>query len=472
MKDTSGISIAIPLAGLLLMFAAAPVQQARGASGDEDIVSFESVARDDANTPNNIAIARALDSAVGDPRAAKMIDFLTRESQQESVGLRPEGVLHLGGTNAHVTSTGVTVFDVLEPHDLRKDLALIDPEALTSIFNIRVSQANVETANLERRMDDIRAGSTGFSAPGFSLNDTAPGFDQGLAGPSGAEGKSGKSVTEMVPGPKWGVFLTGLGDFADIGSTSNAKGFNLATGGFNLGGDYRFTPNFAVGVTGGYTHTDVSLSNSGDLYSDSAKFGAYATAFSGGFYGDAGVSGGFDSYGTHRTALHGSANGGTDGGNITTLVATGYDWKKGALTIGPAADFQYTYASFNGFSEHGSLAPLTIHGQAADSIRTSVGMKTTYDWKVAQVHVIPEFKAAWQHEYGQSDYSLVSSFANGAGNSFNVQGPSIGRDTLLISAGVSVQLNERFTLYAYYDGELATDNYEANNVSAGCRLAF
>ena len=67
---------------------------------------------------------------------------------------------------------------------------------------------------------------------------------------------------------------------------------------------------------------------------------------------------------------------------------------------------------------------------------------------------------------------FVASFANGAGNSFTVNSPQIGRDSLLIGAGTAVLLNERVSLYAYYDGELLRTNYESNNVSAGVRVTF
>ena len=49
---------------------------------------------------------------------------------------------------------------------------LISPEELAAIFNIGVSLANIQTVNLERRMDDIRAGSSGFSASRFLRSDT------------------------------------------------------------------------------------------------------------------------------------------------------------------------------------------------------------------------------------------------------------------------------------------------------------
>jgi outer membrane autotransporter protein len=86
--------------------------------------------------------------------------------------------------------------------------------------------------------------------------------------------------------------------------------------------------------------------------------------------------------------------------------------------------------------------------------------------------VKPEFRAAWQHEFGDRDYSLVSRFASGAGSSFTVNGPAIGRDSLLVGAGVAVLLNDRISTYAYYDGELGRTNYVSHNVSAGVRVTF
>jgi outer membrane autotransporter protein len=388
--------------------------------------------------PNTLAVARALDSAVGDPRAANLIGFLDSQPLNE----------------------------------LCPDLELISPEELASIFNIGVSLANIQTVNLERRMDDIRAGSRGFSARGFSIDRRVPDFSPGLAGPTGPEGKSGPSVMQPTPQNRWGVFVTGLGEFTSVDDTSIAPGYDLTTGGVTLGVDYRVGSNFAIGLTGGYAHTNADLVNNGNLEVDGGKIGLYATAFGGGFYVDAAVTGGFNNYDIDRTALLGTARGSTEGAEVTALVATGYDWKIGGLSIGPVANFQYTYVDFDSFTESGSLAPLKFNNQNADSIRTSIGLKTSYDWKVGSVVVRPEIRAAWQHEFGDTEYSIVSSFANGAGNSFTVNGPQIGRDSLLIGAGAAVLLNDRVSIYAYYDGELARTNYSSNNVSAGLRVTF
>jgi len=187
---------------------------------------------------------------------------------------------------------------------------------------------------------------------------------------------------------------------------------------------------------------------------------------------DLAVTGGYNSYDTKRSALQGTARGDTDGGELNVLAGAGYDWTVGALTIGPTATYQYSLVGIDGFTETGSLAPLNIASRNAESIRTTLGFKASYDWKIGGMLVRPEIRASWQHEYGDSSYGLDASFANGAGGSFLVNGPEIGRDSLLIGAGVAIQCSERFSTYFYYDGELGRENYERHGVSGGVRIAF
>jgi outer membrane autotransporter protein len=400
--------------------------------------SFAEFASIFGGTPNAVAVGEALDSAVGDPRAAELIGVLNNQSLT----------------------------------DLSEDIDLISPEQLTSIFVLGVSLANVQSANLERRMEDIRAGSSGFSSAGFAINGSGPSFWEGFSGVSGPEGKSGPAVFAPVPQNRWGVFATGLGEFTNVDSTFNARGYDLATGGFTMGIDYRIGSHFAIGLTGGYAYTHADLFNGSRIKVNGGKLGLYATAFGSGFYLDTAVVGGLSGYDTRRTALEGTARGDTLGGDLNVLVAGGYDWKKGGLTIGPTASFQYTLVGFGDFTESGSLAPLAYPSQNAESFRTAFGMRASYDWKIGPIRLVPELRLAWQHEFGETDYALVSSFASGAGNSFTVNGPAIGRDSMLLGAGFAIHWNDRISTYVYYDGELFRTNYLSNNVSAGFRLTF
>jgi outer membrane autotransporter protein len=115
---------------------------------------------------------------------------------------------------------------------------------------------------------------------------------------------------------------------------------------------------------------------------------------------------------------------------------------------------------------------LKFPDQNTESERTAFGAKASYECKIGQIAVIPQVSAAWQPEFGDSAYSVVAGFASGAGNNFTVNGPDIGRDSLLVGAGATVILSKRVSTYLYYDGEFARTNYLSNNVSGGFRISF
>jgi autotransporter-associated beta strand protein len=388
-------------------------------------------------TPNELAVAKALDSARGDPREAALFAFLNSQP---------------------ITSL---------PHDL----SLIAPTQISSI-NAGVSVGKVQTSNIGQRMTNIHAGSTGFSSSGFTLNGDAPTFGTGLAGETGAEGKSGPSVLAPIPENRWGFFVTGLGEFTNVDSTANANGYDVNTGGITLGVDYRVTPYFAVGLLGGYAHNNVSLVGGGNIDVNGGTFGAYATLFGSGFYLDAAVTGGPSGYDTHRTALVGSASGSTEGADLNVVVSAGYDWKYGNFSIGPTASFEYGYVGLDSFSETGSLAPMKFPDQNTESETTTFGAKATYEWKVGKITLIPQVSVGWQHEYGSVAYQVVAGFASGAGTNFTVNGPEIGRDSLLIGAGLSMIWSDRISTYVFYDGDVARTNYDSHTVTGGFRITF
>lgn len=385
-------------------------------------------------TINQKAVAANLDQVVRDPRAARLIDFLDTEPVA----------------------------------NLAHDFDLIAPEELASIYAIGFSQATIQSINLERRLDDIRAGSNGFSAAGF--NPRMPGRNPEA---------DGKSTTELprafAPSAdnSWGVFVTGAGEFVNVGNDDlNARGYDITTGGFTLGVDYRLSSNFAVGMNAGYARSEGDLTDNGHVTVDGGKVGFFATYFSKGFYLDGAIGGGWNSYDTRRSALLGSARGETDGGEFNGLIGAGYDWKCGGWTLGPTATFQYSKVAINSFSEEASLAPLNFPDQNEDSLRSTLGLKISRQCKVGPVIIKPELRAAWQHEFGDTVYPIDSRFASGAGNVFTVQGPRVGRDSALIGAGLGMQWNGRVSTYLYYDGQLGRSNYDAHNVSGGVRVSF
>ena len=92
-----------------------------------------------ATTPNHSAVAKALDSAAGDPRAAALIGFL---NSQPLANL---------------------------PHDLNP----IAPTQISSVNATSVSVGKVQVSNVGQRLIAVHGGSTGFSSSGFGMSGAA-----------------------------------------------------------------------------------------------------------------------------------------------------------------------------------------------------------------------------------------------------------------------------------------------------------
>jgi outer membrane autotransporter protein len=396
-------------------------------------------------TANEYAVGRSLDSAINDPRATGLLNYLY-------------------GRNLR---------------DLPKNLEKLTPDGFTSMLTLGPAFEQVQSLNLQRHTEDVRSGAAGFSASNLAINGSNPfysgSFDiaTGVAGPNGNAGKEVKEAKEVAPAEnRWGAFLSGTGEWVNVSGTDNARGFDLVSGGFTLGVDYKVCPHFAIGLAAGYVGTTADLTDHGRIWVNGGKLGLYATTFAGGWYADVAAFGGYNGYSTRRSTVEGEARGNTDGGELDALFGTGYDFKSGGLTFGPTATFNYTYIGFKGFTEHNSLAPLDIHGADASSYRSAFGARVSYDCKCGNVIIRPELRAAWQHEYGRTSAAITSSFAGGFGDPFTAHGPQLGRDSALIGAGFAVQLNDRLTTYLYYDGQLGRENFESNSVMGGVRVTF
>jgi outer membrane autotransporter protein len=388
-----------------------------------------------AQTPNQLSVATQLDAVAFDPRETQLIAFLENE---------PLG-------------------------NLAADFEKISPDSLSAIYEISFSAANVQAANLENRFAEIRNGSTGFTS---SLNiSNSPG--------TMVESKDGKAVIEpsknvLTPSAenKWGVWISGSGDFVNVSGDGNGKGYDFTTGGVSFGLDYRLTKNFAVGIAAGYAHTSTNLTGDGSIDVNSGKAGVYASFYNGRFYLNGYIGGGYNSYDTRRDALNGNAIGNTDGRDFNAFASGGYEFHCGGWTFGPIASLQYTYVDFSDFTESGSLAPLKIESKSQDSLRTNLGLSASYAWKTGSVLVTPNVRASWQHEYLYGALPIDAQFASGAGSVFTVHGPALGQDSAVIDAGLDVQWTPTIGTYFGYNGQVGRSNYDSHAVICSVHMAF
>lgn len=342
---------------------------------------------------------------------------------------------------------------------------LIAPDELTAIYQMGFHAAEIQAANIQQHLAQVRFGAQ------------RSGGDQ--ENQSISSSQDGKGVVATAPAPaavsqegRWNLFVEGLGGSANVDSTANASGYDFNTIGAMMGADYLVSEHLAVGLTGGYANSDASLINGGSIETDSYRGAIFATVFGGGFYLDALAGLAYNEYDTEREALLGRALGNTNGLEVSALLNGGYNFHSGNWTFGPVASLAYTRVSLDSFTESGSLTPLRYPDQHQESLRSNLGARISYSTVVGGMRVTPQARITWQHEYMDSTQSMDSSFASGPGPVFSVDGPEIGRDSALITAGVNVQITQTVGAYAFYSGQVGRDNYSSHNVTVGMRISF
>ncbi|MEM9016635.1 MAG: autotransporter outer membrane beta-barrel domain-containing protein, partial [Verrucomicrobiota bacterium] len=227
-----------------------------------------------------------------------------------------------------------------------------------------------------------------------------------------------------------------------------------------------------TGIAASYVGTEADLVAGGELEVDGVRAMFYAGYAEGPAHVSIVAGVGYHEFDSERSALVGSASGETEGVSFDGLVEGGYDFDFGKLTAGPLISLGYAGAEIHGFRETGSLAPLLVKRDYEDSLRSRVGFRVGGDGEMGGFAVSGELRAQWQHEYLDDNRSVGAFFANGAGGPFTVFGPSLGKDSVILGAGMSAEFSETVSGYLNYEAEFGRANSDRHTIQLGVQIAY
>jgi autotransporter-associated beta strand protein len=278
----------------------------------------------------------------------------------------------------------------------------------------------------------------------------------------------------------WDVFISGnvilAQDFSN--PTAGLAGANATTGAVQAGADYKVTQNFLVGATFAYGHTSATLDTIGSNATvNTYSPGVYASYSQNGWYANSIASYGFANYGQNRAvaigAFNGTAHSSPGGDQIVGDLDGGYDFHKGALTIGPTAGLGYTHLDVDAYTETGLPgADLSVNAQHADSLRSLFGGHLSYLIHNSGMLFTPHLSASWQHEYFNQSRGITSQFNGVGAGSFAVNTVNPSRDSALVDTGLDLQINNALTTFVDYAVQAGQNNYFGQSVQAGFKIGF
>ena len=252
----------------------------------------------------------------------------------------------------------------------------LSPGLYTTLPTILFNSANVQNTQIQQRLWAARSGDLDSSRV--------------IEGQGDGYSNSSKKIVvpAIVPDQKWTTFADGNGMWSQAQSVNNLPSYNSYGGGVQAGASYQAFSGFSVGPYVGYQGTRVNFtgSNGGgsSAIDNSVRFGLFAEYAKGGFYTDGILGGAYNSVVVnHGISINGFANSfssiansTTEGGELDSLLGTGYNFKFGKLSFGPSTSLQYTYLNLGSAQEIGSgPLDLSVGSQNASSLLYTLGVR-------------------------------------------------------------------------------------------------
>lgn len=400
-----------------------------------------------ANTPNQRAVATTIDNQALTGDLNDLIDFLNT----------------LPGTSLPAA------FDEIAP----TQFAFL-PEVVFAKTRFR-------QRGLAGQMRERRGGSSGMSTSRLQVSSASGSIDwinSALMAPRHERnfvGTTDSTAAPMQPSAdnRWGFFASGT--FEHIDDDRNGPGNQSNGGGLTLGADVQLNDSTIIGFFAGYEHSDLDFgANGGDVTASAATYGIYGTWFDpSGSWLEGSLGGGYHRFNTTRNVFGDNANGKTNANEFMANITYGHDVGLGSRsewTLTPSAGLSYNYLKTDGFTEIGSLAPLTLQSQTAESLRSEIGLRLDYRREWSGVTWLPYVHCGWQHEFLDTSQSINARFATGGGI-FTVNGPSSSRNTAVFGTGLNAIFSDTLSAGVGYNGE-ANNNFQIHQVFASLRMRF
>ena len=281
--------------------------------------------------------------------------------------------------------------------------------------------------------------------------------DRMLDAPAGSVPTGEESITFM---------LTGGLKQGNYKARADRPSANSDSRSIRAGIDVTAMDGLILGATIGIDGIDANLDRAQHprITQFNASVGPYASYTNGKIYADATAAYSLSQYKLRRqvawSGFSDQLRAGVEGDNASATVEVGGILQTGVLRAQPFVGLQYRYADVSGFIEYGGDAALAVAGYKTESVRSSLGLRTSAGLERGSWNIRPTVRAEWQRELNpRPDSRVEAAFANGDLPIFTLKSSRMARDAAIVGAGLSAVYNDRTAIRIGYDGEFASDRH-------------
>ncbi|HEY4201822.1 MAG TPA: autotransporter domain-containing protein [Devosiaceae bacterium] len=275
------------------------------------------------------------------------------------------------------------------------------------------------------------------------------------------EGAIDRLRTPIDNGDGPALWSRAYGAWNQINGGGNAAALQHDTGGLLIGADGLLADGWRVGVVGGFGHSSFTVGNGRQSSGTSNDYdiGLYGGTQWGDVAFRSGLAYTWHDLSTTRAAdfagffdlLQGSHGAGT----AQAFGELAYDLQAGPVALEPFANLAYVNLSTDGFTEKGGAAALSDQAGSSGTTFTTLGLRASTNFVLDNgTNVTANGSIGWRHAFG--DISPASAMAFAGGSTFAIGGVSIAGDSVVVDAGIDLNLTANTTLGLSYDGQFGS----------------
>ncbi len=274
------------------------------------------------------------------------------------------------------------------------------------------------------------------------------------------------------------AWISGYGLGGAAQSDGNADGFQYGVGGTQFAVERPLSECWNAGLWGNLAWSRVAgreLNETATI--GNYHFGGYLTGFDGEDYYIAIGGLGYDHGDVQRQlgvgGIASAAQGRFDGWQANAYLERGLVLCRRGWDIRPYGALQYVYLRQGELTETGADAlNLAVGGLDVHSLRCVLGGRLARTTTTRRGRLLtPELRAAWLHEFLDTNQVISAGLAEIGGAGFAVSGVDLGRDWATAGLAVQLQANACTRLFASYDVQF--NEYQTFHVgSAGLEVVW
>jgi len=275
---------------------------------------------------------------------------------------------------------------------------------------------------------------------------------------------SGITTGRQDSGP-WGIWVNGHGTYGKRKGDDAASRFRHDAGGVAIGIDYALSNRYRGGVSVGYTRTDIDftdLRDEGNIDSwQAALYGAYRANRA---YLEGALYYSYNDCEMERQIAFGpisrKARGDYRGYEFGGYLEGGWHLPVKGFEIRPMASLFALHHHQEDFREKGADSlTLDIDDRNSRSLRGALGLHVARTFGIEGAFTWqPEAGARWVHEFDDERYDVHARFSGIPEGGFEVRSDRLGRDSALLSLGVTGFWNGNVQFHLFYDARVKEDH--------------